>query len=846
MLNDQQKLRFCQARRLAIARDFSFLNPEQQEGVLATEGPLLLLAGAGSGKTTVLINRVSNLIRYGCGSDSDQVPQGVTEDDLAFLEHYAATGEGDVQRQRTLCALNPPPPWSILAITFTNKAAGELKNRLAVTLGPKAQDVWAFTFHAACVRILRRHADRLGFPPSFTIYDTDDSMRVIRSGLKELNLSEKVYPPRQVLSNISRAKTRGKLAADYQKEVALTGDYYRTGISNLYEYYEKSLWNAGALDFDDLILHTVRLLRDFSDVREYYQHHFRYVLVDEYQDTNSLQYQLTALLSGGLGNLCVVGDDDQSIYSFRGATIENILTFEKKYPGCRVIRLEQNYRSTSHILDAANAVIANNQERKGKKLWTKAGEGELVEIHCAENEQDEARFIADSIMQSHLGGRLWRDHAILYRMNAQSYQLELACKRASIPYRIIGGTRFFDRAEVKDMLAYLVVLNNPDDDLRLLRIINNPPRNIGTRTLERAQDLAKKEGVSLYHIITRARSYPDLERSAPSLARFVDLMNDLHDLLCTMPLDKFYHEMLERTGYAAMLTEKNTDEDRARLENAQELQSSIRSYLDEVGSTDNGDKDLFGFLDQIALYTDLDNHDPNQDCVVMMTVHSAKGLEFPAVFVAGMEDNLFPDSRTIGDPKAEQEERRLCYVAMTRAMDKLCFTCARHRLLFGQTRSNSRSRFLYEIPDELLQNTGLPEEDKDQEDFTSEWEDFPGGPVHYSTGSAYRGGGSRRYGNYPGSSSSPRKSSSGSSWGTPYTGISRSSDFIPRRQAPKPRDNSPLSLKLGDTVRHPSFGTGTILSIQAMGYDTLLEIAFEKEGTKRMMLSTARRYLEKL
>ena len=593
MLDHEQELRFCKARRAAIAREFARLNPEQQRAVLATEGPLLLLAGAGSGKTTVLIHRIANLMKYGRGSDSPEVPQWVTGDDLTFLEGYAATGQGDRERQERLCRLDPAVPWSILAITFTNKAAGELKDRLAALLGPGAEDIWASTFHSACVRILRRDIERLGFASSFTIYDTDDSLRVIKDCLKDLDLDEKQFPPRTVLGYLSRAKDAMKLAGQYLSECEKSGDYRLTKIAKVYVEYQRRLWEANALDFDDIILHTVRLLQQFDDVREYYQRKFRYVLIDEYQDTNNLQYLLASTLAGGYENFCVVGDDDQSIYRFRGATIENILSFEKQYPGCRTIRLEENYRSTRHILEASNAVIRNNQGRKGKELWTRAGEGEKLHLYTAMNENDEARYVAEQVMEDYSQGRPWKDHAVLYRMNAQSNQLEQAFKRNGIPYRIIGGTRFFDRAEVKDMIAYLAVLNNPEDDLRLTRIINNPPRGIGARTVETAQAIARRDGSSLYAVIDNARMYPELERAAAKLAVFTNLMGELSAMLTRLPLDQFYEELILRTGYAAMLETKNTVEDRTRLENVRELLTSINGYLENAGE----EPSLAGFLD---------------------------------------------------------------------------------------------------------------------------------------------------------------------------------------------------------------------------------------------------------
>ena len=699
MLDQEQELRFSKARRGAIAREFAHLNPEQQRAVLATEGPLLLLAGAGSGKTTVLIHRIANLMKYGRGSDSPEVPERVTEDDLRFLEEYAASGAGDRARQEALCRLEPAAPWTILAITFTNKAAGELKERLERMLGPAANDIWASTFHSACVRILRRDIEKLGFSSSFTIYDTDDSLRVVKDCLKDLNIDEKQFPPRSVLGYISRAKDAMKLAEEYLADCERAGDFRLTKIAKVYVEYQRRLWEASALDFDDIILHTVRLLQQHEDVRAFYQRKFRYVLIDEYQDTNNLQYLLASTLAGGYENFCVVGDDDQSIYRFRGATIENILSFEEQYKGCRVIRLEENYRSTRHILEASNAVIRNNQGRKGKELWTRAGEGEKLQLYTAMNENDEAQYVAARILEDYSQGRHWKDHAVLYRMNAQSNQVEQAFKRNGIPYRIIGGTRFFDRAEVKDMIAYLAVLNNPEDDLRLTRIINNPPRGIGAKTVETAQEIARREGVSLFAVIDNARMYPELDRAAAKLAQFSGMMGELAQQAQTMPLPDFYEELIARTGYAVMLESKNTVEDRTRLENVRELLTSINGYLENAGE----EPSLAGFLDEIALYTDLDSHDPDQDCVVMMTMHSAKGLEFPVVFVVGAEEGIFPGIRAIGETEEMEEERRLCYVAMTRAKEKLYLTCANQRMLFGRTSSNRPSRFVDEIPTEHLE-----------------------------------------------------------------------------------------------------------------------------------------------
>ena len=848
MLDQEQELRFAKARRGAIAREFAHLNPEQQRAVLATEGPLLLLAGAGSGKTTVLIHRIANLMKYGRGSDSPEVPERVTEDDLRFLEEYAASGAGDRARQEALCRLEPAAPWTILAITFTNKAAGELKERLERMLGPAANDIWASTFHSACVRILRRDIEKLGFSSSFTIYDTDDSLRVVKDCLKDLNIDEKQFPPRSVLGYISRAKDAMKLAEEYLADCERAGDFRLTKIAKVYVEYQRRLWEASALDFDDIILHTVRLLQQHEDVRAFYQRKFRYVLIDEYQDTNNLQYLLASTLAGGYENFCVVGDDDQSIYRFRGATIENILSFEEQYKGCRVIRLEENYRSTRHILEASNAVIRNNQGRKGKELWTRAGEGEKLQLYTAMNENDEAQYVAARILEDYSQGRHWKDHAVLYRMNAQSNQVEQAFKRNGIPYRIIGGTRFFDRAEVKDMIAYLAVLNNPEDDLRLTRIINNPPRGIGAKTVETAQEIARREGVSLFAVIDNARMYPELDRAAAKLAQFSGMMGELAQQAQTMPLPDFYEELIARTGYAVMLESKNTVEDRTRLENVRELLTSINGYLENAGE----EPSLAGFLDEIALYTDLDSHDPDQDCVVMMTMHSAKGLEFPVVFVVGAEEGIFPGIRAIGETEEMEEERRLCYVAMTRAKEKLYLTCANQRMLFGRTSSNRPSRFVDEIPTEHLERSGRTFLDPG----VGDWVGIPSrtsGYGGYQRGEQSYGGYAARGSEAPQRPAPPSYGGFTRAMGGRTGGVYPAAPAAGRPQRPlggRPAAASvPAALptfQKGDMVRHKAFGQGMILSVQKMGGDALVEIAFDNVGTKRLMLKSAAAHMEKI
>ncbi len=806
--------RFIAARRSAIAVDYQNLNPRQREGVLATEGPLLLLAGAGSGKTTVLIHRVANLLQYGRGSDTEEIPIPITEDEVAFLEQYAQSPDAS-QRPLVsyLCAVEPARPWEVLAITFTNKAANELKERLSAMLGEEtAADVWASTFHSACVRILRRDIDRLGFDRSFTIYDTDDSKRVIKDILKELGLEEKTFPPREVQSVISRAKNDCQTPEEFQAQWREINDFRKVNIGKVYSLYNKKLREANALDFDDLLWHTVRLLETVPEVRDYYRRKFRYILIDEYQDTNALQYRLAALLTGPGKNICVVGDDDQSIYRFRGADITNILSFEKQFPGARVIRLEQNYRSTQNILDAANAVISHNRSRKGKTLWTNNGAGELVTVKTTFHEGDEANFVLGQIMTHYRRGGSWGDCAILYRTNAQSNALEYACKRNGIPYKIYGGLKFFDRAEVKDMLAYLSVINNPTDDLRLRRIINVPARKIGQTTVDKAQLIATEQNLTLYDVFRQADRFPALKSAAVRIIAFTDMIEDLRRRLPDCDLLEFYDLVCDRSGYTAALREKDDLESRGRLENVEELKSSILSYLENA----EGDPSLSGFLDEIALYTDLDSRVDGDNCVTMMTMHAAKGLEFSQVFVVGMEEGLFPGNRAMGDPDEMEEERRLCYVAMTRAKDKLTLTNARQRTLYGRTTPCMPSRFLNEIPEDNMEWLSKPQPRSDS------WDEDD---------ASYDGGG---YGAY-----ARRAASAAPSVRKSDTIRTSAAKAAPRSAAPR------MDLQPGEMVDHDAFGRGMVLSVRPMGGDAMVEVAFDKVGTKRLMLKLAAQHLQK-
>ena len=796
-MNEALDNRFLAARKKYIESQFSALNNMQRQAVLTTEGPLLLLAGAGSGKTTVLINRIANLMRFGRGSDSNQIPDTVTEEDVLFLESL----EGDLdERQRwmadNLCAVEPAAPWSILAITFTNKAANEMKERLSMLLGPEAQDIWAMTFHSACCRILRRDIERMGYTRSFTIYDASDSERMIKEIIKDMGLDDKTFPAKYVLAAISRSKDRMLSPQEMLDRAESNGDLRALHIAKAYEKYQTELKNNNALDFDDIIFITVKLLQEHEDVRSYYQRKFRYILVDEYQDTNHMQYLLTALLAGGHENICVVGDDDQSIYRFRGATIENILEFESQYRGSRLIRLEQNYRSTQSILNAANSVIAHNLGRKGKRLWTSNGQGDSIINYEASDEGAEANYVAAQIIK---GSHKYKfsDFAILYRTNAQSNALEFAMKRNGIAYRVIGGTRFFDRAEVKDMLSYLCVINNRADDLRLKRIINNPPRGLGAKTIDTAVRMAEAEQIPLYNVVCDPYSYGPLEKSAMKLLQFSALIEDLARLLEDgMSLPDFYDELLVRSGYVSMLESKDTPENKTRLENIRELKSSIQAYLQN-----SENPTLAGFLEEIALYTDLEEYNQGDDAVVMMTMHSAKGLEFANVFLVGFDDGLFPGTRAIGDREEMEEERRLCYVAITRAKEHLTITHARQRMLYGRTAAALPSTFLKEIPEDCVVKKGAL---RNTSPNYSAW----------SSGSTY-----------------PAYRPSLNTYSIPV--------------APKPQVPV-LELSKGDMVRHAAFGRGMVLSVMKTGGDALLEIAFDDIGTKNLMAKAASAHMKKL
>ena len=795
--------RFIKARKAYIESKFPHLNPMQRKAVMQTEGPVLVLAGAGSGKTTVLINRIYNILQYGCASDSEELPYHASEEMLEALETGADYAD-------EYAALHPAAPWQILAITFTNKAASELKLRLEKLLGDAADELWACTFHSACVRILRRDADRIGYTGNFTIYDTSDSQSLVKHILKDFNLDEKYYPPRTILTLISRAKDSRILPEAYIRNARSSSDLYRQKTGEIYQEYMRRLRMADAMDFDDLLLNTVLLLEQCEEVRDYWQQRFHYVLIDEYQDTNLLQYQFSALMAGKRNNICVVGDDDQSIYKFRGATIENILSFEKQYPGCRTIRLEQNYRSTGIILDAANSVIRNNTERKGKNLWTDKEAGDRIVLSVTDNEREEAQQIAARILTGYGKGENWRDYAVLYRKNAQSNAIEFALKRNGIPYRIFGGTRFFDRAEVKDILAYMCVVASPADDLRLERIINVPARGIGSKSVETAMALASENACSLFEILSQADRFEELSRSAVKMRQFAGMIRELQAFSEVNTPDLLFDEIVEKTGYIQALEEKNTIENTTRIENVKELKSTILNFMEE-----SEDATLNAYLANVALYTDLDNYDRDASAVTLMTMHASKGLEFPHVLIAGMEETIFPGIQAIGESEEMEEERRLCYVAITRAMKTLELLCARERMIFGRTNANKVSRFVEEIPDEdILKN--IPK------------------------GYGWR---EKNYDAYSYPMSENNESTFYSARKTGYTHSASGTAGVPAKKKETP---APITLQVGDRVRHKSFREGTVTKMTPMGNDYLLEIDFKETGSKKLMLRAASCYMEKL
>lgn len=785
MTNDNAYLKLKQK---ALEKYFSKMNDMQKQAVFCIKGPLLILAGAGSGKTTVLVNRIANMIYFGNAYNDPTKYAGTTPDDEKFLQDYADGKVFDSERLKEIVASDCVNPWNILAITFTNKAAGELKERLQNMLGEKGDGITAATFHSACVRILRREIGALGYTNSFAIYDSDDQQRVIKACLADMDISDKMFPPRMVASEISRAKDTMKTSEEYIAESQ--SDYRRLTIGKIYKAYQSRLKTANALDFDDIICLTVKLFEEFPDVLSHYQNLYKYILVDEYQDTNMVQYKLVAMLSQKHKNLCVVGDDDQSIYKFRGATIENILSFEEQFENAKVIRLEQNYRSTQNILNCANELISNNQGRKGKNLWTASGEGEKVTVYKAATEQGEARFVAETILEDIKNGMKYNDHAVLYRMNAQSNSIERALVAGGIPYKIFGGVKFYDRKEVKDMLAYLSVINNPNDLLRLKRIINEPKRGIGSATIDTLEQIASDLGVSAIQIMRESDTLVPLVKKSKilkSLASFFDEMSEKSE---KVPLDELLDAVLSKSGYASAMQALG-DEGAARLENINELKTTMINYTKGAE-----EPSLSGFLEEVALYTDVDSLDENADNVFLMTMHAAKGLEFPVVFAVGMEENIFPSQRSTESIADIEEERRLAYVAVTRAKKKLYLTYSMERMIFGTTNYNRPSRFLKELPSENIE--------KREEKGISLTTSLPNNAT------------------------------------TAVQSMSLQEQLALMKKKNSAQNAQPQTFSVGDKVKHNIFGEGVVLSATKMSNDTMLEVAFEKVGTKKIMANFAK------
>ena len=783
-------------RRAVLEKDFARMNDRQKQAVFTVNGPLLILAGAGSGKTTVLINRIANILRYGDAYNSTYLRDDLDENDIAACKAYIENGTPLTTETQEHLSVSACAPWRIMAITFTNKAAGELKDRLCAMLGETANDIWASTFHSTCARILRRDGERIGYSSHFTVYDTDDQRRLMKSILKELDISEKNITPKSILNEISRAKDSLISPAEYALTV---GDDFRLKIiSRAYTTYQKRLEDADAMDFDDLINKVVELFKKCPDVLEYYQNRFRYLMVDEYQDTNHAQYTFVRMLAEKSGNLCVVGDDDQSIYKFRGATIENILSFENTFQNATVIRLEQNYRSTQNILDAANAVIEHNTERKGKTLWTQNGTGAMIHLHTAENETDEAERITKIILDGVAAGRKFSDYAVLYRMNSQSLTFERNFAKSGVPHRIIGGTRFYERREIREMIAYLSVINNPSDEMRLRRIINTPNRSIGDRSVEVAAQIGQQTGETLFEVVSHAKDYHALSRAANKMTLFAAQMQGLIELNNDeeVTLGELYDELVERIDYLNFLKTDDPESAEDRAANVQELASNLRRFEEE-----NPEGTLSDFLEEVSLITDIDNYDNNADSVVLMTVHSAKGLEFPVVFLPGMEENIFPGMASVYVPSEVEEERRLAYVAITRAKEELYIFHAESRMIFGMTNRNRVSRFVEEIPETLVEHTRS--------------RDYSARPVSMPSF-----GGAKPFGEAPKTKS-----------------VAEAGGFTPKpRVKPAPAG----TYRVGDTVLHKAFGTGLIVSATPMANDTLLEVAFDKVGTKKLFANFAR------
>ncbi|MFC5448720.1 DNA helicase PcrA [Paenibacillus aestuarii] len=768
------------------------LNPQQRKAVEAVDGPLLIMAGAGSGKTRVLTHRIAYLI-----------------------------------------GTRKAAPWSILAITFTNKAAREMQERVGKLVGGAGSDIWVSTFHSMCVRILRRDITRIGFTSNFTILDSGDQLSVIRACCKELNIDTKKFEPKAFQAEISTAKNELITPQQYENKI---GDYFQGLTAKIYALYQKKLRSNNSLDFDDLIMATIQLFKEVPEVLDFYQNKFQYIHVDEYQDTNRAQYMLCRMLAEKHKRLCVVGDSDQSIYRWRGADITNILNFEEDYPNATTILLEQNYRSTSNILQAANKVIGNNTGRKPKNLWTDKEGGNAIKMYQADSEHEEGYFITNEINKNKSKGKKFADHAILYRTNAQSRVIEEILIKSDIPYTIVGGVKFYDRKEIKDILAYLRLISNPDDDISLSRIVNVPKRGIGDTTMDKVADMAGRRGISIFAMLAEVDALEITGKAKNALADFREMIDNLNRMVEYLSVTELTEKMLEMSQYRMELQRENTIESKARLENIEEFLSVTMDFEKR-----NEDKSLVSFLTDLALIADIDTMDKDadedeKDSVVLMTMHSAKGLEFPVVFIIGMEEGVFPHSRAFSDNDELEEERRLAYVGITRAEEELFLTCARMRTLFGRTAANAPSRFLAEIPQELVENVSM-------------------GSI--GGGGYGRAGRSSSWGNSGGSSfgaagSSASRTTGGSAWGTPSSfgrtassGAAAPSAAAPAKpaafRAPQPAAGGAVpDYKAGDKVSHGKWGTGTVVSVKGSGDDTELQIAFPAPvGLKRLLAKFA-------
>ncbi len=778
---------FLPAKKHALDSYFGNLNDKQREAVYNIDGSLLILAGAGSGKTTVLVNRIANMIKFGNAYNDENIPDFVNQDDIKFLENFEKN-LSDESRLADLIAINRIEAWRILAITFTNKAAKELRERLENMLGDDGSGITAATFHSICARILRAEIHNLGYNKDFTIYDSDDSLRTIKSCYEELDISDKNFAPKNVLSEISRAKD--KLMNPEEYEGKAIGDYRKTTIAKLYKAYQRKLFMANAVDFDDIINLTVTLFEKFPDVLDHYSNRYKYILVDEYQDTNYAQLRLVTMLSEKFKNICVVGDDDQSIYKFRGAVIENILKFTEQFENAKSIRLEQNYRSTENILNAANSVIKNNENRNYKKLWTELGEGDKITVFKAADDLSEAKFVANEIKNAVADGKKYSDFAILYRLNAQANSFERSFTLSGIPYKVIGGQRFYDRKEIRDVIAYLSVINNNRDMLRFKRIVNEPKRGIGDATVAMIEQMCYDMNLSPIELMANVDEYPLLSKRAASLKKLSTMFSSLMAESAETPLDEFLDLLLAKSGYKTYL-ESQGDEGITRLENIEELKSTMVHYMN-----DNPENySLSGFLEEISLYTDVEKIDANADAVYLMTIHSAKGLEFDSVFIAGMEENVFPGTRSLESLEDIEEERRLAYVAITRAKKKLYITHARQRMIFGSLSRNLASRFLKEISAEYLikKSDEAKISDKNTDQFVT-------------------------------------------AASNPYS----LQQQITGKKSELNKKSVSKTFTAGERVTHNVFGDGTVLSVKNMANDSMLEVAFDKIGTKKLMANYAK------